>query len=322
MSYLNRFIIEEDAQFECAGVMDNGFYRLQKSFELLKKSFSQFSNESNSDFIGHLVLSFDDSFANDVKFRALRERARKNFRVPEFPLIVTRIESKRLECVQKEKYEKLYNEGGQITYRLEKPFEAFNKPFIENSFEDKTLQVYKSIGDDIDDLYDRIHMKNIQLVLKNSRGILLVNREFDTEYDGFIQHLSYILESRDSVKTFHLSMLSDREERKMHSEIPFASPERRFVDFENDTILSKSGQNYALSLCVRKTFYCSLFVDRSCNRISSMHPIIEPDPWQERIFKNFEELSRKTRKRKAQELVLENISTDLESDSSYDFDSN
>ena len=58
------------------------------------------------------------------------------------------------------------------------------------------------------------------------------------------------------------------------------------------------------------------------NRESYIYNINEPDPWQEKIMNNFEELSRMTRKRQAPELDIENIFTDLESDSSYDFDSN
>ena len=84
--------------------------------------------------------------------------------------MITRMESKRLECVQKEYYEKLYNEGGQITYKT--PFYSPEKFYYKNSYY-KTLQVYKSIGDDIDDFYDRIQMKNINF----KDGISTVNSE-------------------------------------------------------------------------------------------------------------------------------------------------
>ena len=59
--------------------------------------------------------------------------------------LITRIKSERLQCVQKEQYKKLYkeasNEGAKIKYD-----------------KNTTLLVYKSIGDDIDDFYDRIKM--------------------------------------------------------------------------------------------------------------------------------------------------------------------
>ena len=67
-------------------------------------------------------------------------------------------------------------------------------------------------------------------------------------------------------------MLSDKEERKMHSEIPdaFSGNQRYFM---NETTLSKKEQNYALSLCARKTFYCMRSLD---NRKLFIRYIIEP----------------------------------------------
>ena len=77
----------------------------------------------------------------------------------------------------------------------------------------------------------------------------------------------------------------------------------------NKTRLSKKEHNYALSFCARRTFYCARSLE---NRKLIIHDIIEPDPWQEVIMKNFEEFSRK-----AEELDLEYyryIATDSESD--------
>ena len=59
MSLLNRFLIEEDIQFECAGVVERYMDTNLIMERNLLKSLKRISNESNSDFIGHLVLSGD-----------------------------------------------------------------------------------------------------------------------------------------------------------------------------------------------------------------------------------------------------------------------
>ena len=88
------------------------------------------------------------------------------------------------------------------------------------------MQVYKSIGDDIDDFYDRIKMNKINFT----------NERLLTSSDIQVQSLSNLLQALHSVKTFHLSMLSKKEERKMHSE---KTGNQRFVNFKNETKLSK-----------------------------------------------------------------------------------
>ena len=58
MSFLNRFLIEEDIQFEihiCAGVVER-YGDMERN---LVKNLKRISNNSNSDFIDHLVLSHD-----------------------------------------------------------------------------------------------------------------------------------------------------------------------------------------------------------------------------------------------------------------------
>ena len=100
--------------------------------------------------------------------------------------MITRIGSERLKYVQKEQYKKLYkvasNEGAQIKYDKK-----------------TTLLVYKSIKDDIDDFYDPIKMNKIKFTDKR----LVIDSDIRT------QRLYDLLQAPHSVKTFHLSMLSD-----------------------------------------------------------------------------------------------------------------
>ena len=67
-NYLNRFLIEEETQFECAGVVElrgfKGFEVSQYLKQNFKSHFDRFSNKSNSDFICHFILS-DDFYFRD-----------------------------------------------------------------------------------------------------------------------------------------------------------------------------------------------------------------------------------------------------------------
>ena len=66
ISYLNRFLIEEDTQFECAAVVERKLGSSPENLlQDLESHFNQFSNKS--DFICHLVLSCD---FNRVEFRS------------------------------------------------------------------------------------------------------------------------------------------------------------------------------------------------------------------------------------------------------------
>ena len=270
INYLNRFLIEEDNQFECAAVLDctndpNDLIR-----ENLQKRLEQISNESNSDFIGHLVLFYDSefSFVDEILPR-----------VPDFPVIITYIGSEKQECVPKERYRKFYDEGGQIEYP---------NPYRPNDLE--SITVYESFGDDIEELYEHFKMNNI--TLKERRSL---TRWFSLGYRHFDLQSDFVIQSESTVKTFHLSILSDHEEKKMYRSF-LASPSiyeisedynrvnsedyfgenfqehsnkssglyyeehsehfgGRFENFKNVTAVSKKETNYALSLCARKTFF-------------------------------------------------------------------
>ena len=100
MSYLNRFLIEEDTQFECVGVAEFRRYKVSEVSQYLKKTFEshfdQFSNKSNSDFIGHFILSGESLFSSGL-MQVFEDISH----------MITQVGSERLECVQKEHYEKL-----------------------------------------------------------------------------------------------------------------------------------------------------------------------------------------------------------------------
>ena len=190
---------------------------------------------------------------------------------PDISHMITRIVSQRLECVQKEHYEKLYKEGGQIKYN-----------------EGYSMEVHQSIVNDIDDFYNRIKMNKINFTDRR----LFTNYMYKSFNDFF-----GLWDAQHSVKTFHLSMLTDEDERKIHSENTQLYTGNRNLDyFKNKTTLSRNEPNYALSLCMRKTLHMRSFE----NGEVYIRNIIEPDPWAERIKSNYEELQR-LKKRKAQE---------------------
>ena len=162
----------------------------------------------------------------------------------------------------------------------------------------------KCFNDDIDDYYDRIKMNKIKFTDKR----LVIDSDIRT------QRLYDLLQAPHSVKTFHLSMLSEKEERKIHSK---KTGNRRFVNFGMK--LSNKGENYALSLGLRKSFLC---MSDTMNGKVHVQDVVEPDPWQENIKRNFEESLKQTKKRKAEEALEEYFQTHYESDSSDNFDSN
>ena len=237
MSYLNRFLIEEDTQFECAAVVEILESSLEDVFEYLQKSFNRFSNKSNSDFICHLIISFDFFPNSSQSFETFIHR----FEIfPDISYLITRIGSERIECVQKENYEKLYNKGGQVKCNGVEAFE-----------------VNQSLGNDIDYFYDRIKME------KNN----VVNREHTIS--DFFRDISSIF----PVQTFHLSMLTDEDGKKLQSE---DNDNRKRDYFLNKTTLSNKEQNYSLSICMRKTLCMQSFESGE----TYVRDNKEPDPWQ------------------------------------------
>ena len=272
MSYLNRFIIEEDIQFECNGVMgllmefsEDQFKRFYgKHLEILDKSKKT---------IVHLIIAADFGLA------LTRHNMLTKFllQLPEDKeIIISRVGSQRLECIQKEQYQKFYKEGGQV--KIDAP-------------EWKT-ELYKSIGDDIEDFYNRVKMNEINLIM---------NKTYETINDCWTKIIKLIsLNSSNSklgVRSFHLSMLTDKEESEFHSKGKknYSGKYHNLAEFRNKTGISENEQNFALSFCGRKTYYI-----RYDNSRCFLFDIDELDPWQEMIMKNYLESKR------AKEKSLEN----------------
>ena len=112
MSYLNRFIIEEDIQFECNGVVAfskktflfDRFYR--KHREILEKCKKT---------IVHLIITADFGLTHEINIKARDTLTKFLLQLPEDKeIIISRIGSQRLECIQKEQYQRFYKEGGQV----------------------------------------------------------------------------------------------------------------------------------------------------------------------------------------------------------------
>jgi len=90
MSYLNRFVIDEESQFECDGV-----FRLDDS--------------STQDILrdeSHIVIAAD--FVTATNWQILRTTMKPR----SINLMITCLGSERLECVQKREYEKFYRGEG------------------------------------------------------------------------------------------------------------------------------------------------------------------------------------------------------------------
>ena len=84
-------------------------------------------------------------------------------------------------------------------------------------------------------------------------------------------------------------MITDQEESEIHSKRKknYFGEYQNFVEFRNKTAISKNEQNFALSLCSRKTYYI-----KNVNQRNVLFDIDELDPWQEMIMKNYLELKR------------------------------
>ena len=202
MSYLNRFIIEEDMQFECNGVMSfskNQFKRFhEKHLEILHLIIADVFGLKHES-----MLTMDSSHAFSVEFLHL-------LNLPEDKeIIISRIGRERLECIQKEQYQKFYKEGGQVKIHT-----GYLTVKIDPEWK---TELYKSIGDDIEDFYNRIKMNEINLI---------INQTYETINDCWKKMIKSIslnnsyLDSSDSkliVRSFHLSMLTDQEESEIHS---------------------------------------------------------------------------------------------------------
>ena len=205
MSYLNRFVVEEEGQFECEGVFGLGdssrrsllsfiedlrIWRLEKRIKQLEL---------------HIFIS--DSLLKTTLARILRRfRSRTNLSY----LMITHVGSETLECVTEEEYDNFYKEKGRIRYATNHIF----CPYI-------VCDVRRSIG--IEDFFQLIKMKKISM-----------NPNLDLDRYFHEKDFKYRLES--AVKNFHLSMLTEEKQNEISIQ---RNSGRKCSQFKNDINLSE-----------------------------------------------------------------------------------
>ena len=234
MTYLNRFLIDEKTENECIGIY--------KSNQLVPSPMEIITDDELESSIVHLIVAHNEPANNEsiMEYTGMKS-IMNNIMTPTWvtstdkksKIIITKLCSVRTECVQSEKYKKFFK-GGNIRV---------------DSYH--TVKVERSVGDDIEDFVDQLELVK--------RPINYPTKEIN-----------------EKVVTFHLSLLSDKEERKMLASLAprkdamekkmlqksaniMRNPlvrERLTWDYENfkyETRLSKNEQNYALSVCYRKS---------------------------------------------------------------------
>ena len=259
MSYLNRFIIEEESQFECQGVYGEIDPKSCKRRELSRMVQSCDRPAEFNSFGNHLILAGDFSHQSRLKiltplYEPMYLLPKQGLSMSSLPMTITCIRSERLECVQKDRFEQFYNREGLIVYNR----------YDKNKIATFTLWAQKSIGDDIEDFFERIKSKIITPINDEFFSNLRMSF-FLRMFDG----INSLRMQESALPTFHLSMLSDRDENKLNR-----GSFRKNADFKKLTRLSNENHNYALSVCFRKTF-----IRRDC----LYYEIYEPDNAKESI---------------------------------------
>ena len=294
MSYLNRMIIEEESQFECDGVYETDSEIGQKcTLNRISKpdsnahhiiiaaepsSFEKFffrwwgtlpeSYRTYGNFFGFMNASGSDMIHVDRNsYQGGINTSLRNSNV-----MITLLESERLKCVENEKAKRFYREGGQI----ENESETLKDFPLADAY--PTIETHTSIGDDAENFFERIVQGRI---VPNN---LDINRPFIGELDDFFYGLwatQTYWNKKQYIHAFHLSMLSDDEEKYLNS-----SEASLYGVFKFRTIMDKNATNFSLSVCLRKTFILQGEI---------LYGITEPDPWQERIMKDLPEWLQKNR---------------------------
>ena len=145
MTYINRFVIEEESQFECDGVFRvdaappgppiHHDVIAQLNHRALPTTYG--NNLLQLEF--HVFISADFSLRSHLKVLSHLHGLRQN------ELMVTCIGSQRLECIQKEECEVFYNEKGRVRYSSDAMLHT-------------VLDVQKSIGYGVEDFFQLIQM--------------------------------------------------------------------------------------------------------------------------------------------------------------------
>ena len=254
MSYLNRMLIEEDMQFECYGIMDctsldctsmdcieckwipYGIWRilgqLTGLFPLSNAILEKIMNDQSDTTIGHLIFSANFAVSSrdihGTNIHASNVEYCDEIACSELtsnPLMITRLGGERLQCIQKQQYKDIYRYGGRISTGI--------------------TDVDKSIGDDIENFYNRMKANEINICMQYSKLDKITLTDQITSLDPL----------NDSVRTFHVSMLTDNEENKMSFKTIDQTRWGSIEFFKHYSELSNHEQNYALSLCARRTFF-------------------------------------------------------------------
>ena len=223
MSYLNRFVADENDQFEVYA-----FYRIRVKMRKRITDFNNWAKEETALQIKKAVKKYaeqskrDKTDTNTVHFiwadhkydldEILRTIKNEMTRVGLKKGMVSFLQKHRYRCVTKEKYEQLYENGGEIDGGRTK----------------------LSLGDDLEDFLNRIKNNEIH------------DHELGQE-DNWIN-------------TFHLSMLSPEQKRKLA-----ISDNDYLKTFHNhdpdipktEMAKSESKSKYAFSLCRRATYNIS-----------------------------------------------------------------
>ena len=214
MNCFNRFVAEENDQFEVYA-----FYRIKmhingwaKALAQIKKAIQKYAEQSKRDKTDKNTVHFiwaDHKYDLDEILRTIKNEMT---RVGLKKGMVSFLQQHRYRCVTKEKYEQLYENGGEIDGGRTK----------------------LSLGDDLEDFLNRIKNNEIH------------DHELGQE-DNWIN-------------TFHLSMLSPEEKRKLA-----ISDNDYLKTFHNhdpdipktEMAKSESKSKYAFSLCRRATYIIS-----------------------------------------------------------------
>ena len=233
MSYLNRFLIDEEIENECIGI-----YKSNQSVPPPKVPITD--DDLDSSFV-HLIVAHNEPAPRSSMDNTGMKSIMDHIKIPTWvtdtkdKIIITKLCSVRTECVQPEKYKKICREGGNVRV---------------DSYH--TVKVERSVGDDIEDFVEQMELEKCRIGDRKK-------------------------EINEKVISFHLSLLSDKEEKKMLASRKHAVKKEmrqlrnisasimqyptvrerltwNYENFKYETRLSENEQNYALSVCYRKSF--------------------------------------------------------------------
>lgn len=105
MSYLNRFLIEEEAQLECHGIFEENKASISSDFHL-RRIMKRFPYKQPDRIVLHIFEAADFQH----KGRVLTVRTAYKLH-PNVKLMITRLGSERIERIQQNEYKKFIREG-------------------------------------------------------------------------------------------------------------------------------------------------------------------------------------------------------------------